>query len=90
MHIKVLGTGCAKCNATAKLIEETARGKGVEIKLEKVENLAEILAYGVMSTPAVMVDGKLVHVGGVPTKAAVESWLAGSSGAGCGCCGGKC
>jgi predicted thioredoxin/glutaredoxin len=55
-----------------------------------VENLAEILAYGVMSTPAVMVDGKLVHVGGVPTKAAVESWLAGSSGAGCGCCGGKC
>jgi len=89
MQIKVLGTGCAKCNATAKLIEDTAKEKGIEISLEKIENVAEILAYGVMSTPAVMVDGKLVHVGGMPAKAAVEGWLGDSSASCCGCCGQK-
>src|SRR5512135_771737 len=44
MQIKVLGTGCAKCRDTVKLIEATAKEKGAEINLEKVENLAEILA----------------------------------------------
>jgi len=50
--IKVLGTGCANCKATLKLIEEAALAKGVEVKLEKVEDMAAILGYGVMSTPA--------------------------------------
>ena len=85
-NIKVLGTGCANCDATMKLIEETARAKGVEIQLEKVEDMAAILGYGVMSTPGVVIDGKVVHAGGVPGKSAVEGWL-GSAESCCGCCG---
>ena len=85
-EIKVLGTGCANCNATMKLIEETAKAKGVEIQLEKVEDMAAILGYGVMSTPGVVIDGKVVHAGGVPAKSAVEGWLGGAESC-CGCCG---
>jgi small redox-active disulfide protein 2 len=75
--VKVLGTGCANCKATVKLIEDTARAKGVAVNLEKVENIADIMAYGVMSTPGVVIDGKVVHAGGVPNQSAVEGWLAG-------------
>ncbi|HAN56600.1 MAG TPA: thioredoxin family protein [Betaproteobacteria bacterium] len=74
-NIKVLGTGCANCKATLKLIEDAARAKGTEIQLEKIEDIAQILGYGVMSTPGVMIDGKVVHAGGVPSRRAVESWL---------------
>lgn len=85
-QIKVLGTGCANCNATLKLIEETAKAKGVEIRLEKVEDMAAILGYGVMSTPGVVIDGKVVHAGGVPGKSTVEGWLDATAEC-CGCCG---
>jgi small redox-active disulfide protein 2 len=73
--IKVLGTGCANCKTTMKLIEEVAREKGVEIRLEKVEQLQDIMAYGVMSTPGVVVDGKVVHAGGVPGRDKIAGWL---------------
>ena len=73
--IKVLGTGCSKCKTTLKLIEEVATGKAVQIKLEKVETLPEIMRYGVMATPAVVVDGKVVHSGGIPERSKIESWL---------------
>ena len=76
-NVKVLGTGCANCKATVKLIEDAARAKGVAVNLEKVENIADIMAYGVISTPGVVIDGKVVHAGGVPNKNAVEGWLAG-------------
>lgn len=74
-HIKVLGTGCANCKATLKLIEDTAKAKGVAVQLEKVEDIAGIMAHGVMSTPGVVIDGKVLHTGGVPDKKKVESWL---------------
>jgi small redox-active disulfide protein 2 len=74
-HIKVLGTGCANCKATAKLIEDTARAKDIAVSIEKVENIADIMAYGVMSTPGVVINGKVVHAGGVPDRKKVESWL---------------
>jgi len=73
--IKVLGTGCANCRNTLKLIAEVAQAKGVEIELEKVEDLRQIMSYGVVSTPGVVLDGKIVHAGGVPARAKVESWL---------------
>jgi len=74
--IKVLGSGCANCKTTLKLIEEAAQAKGVEVKLEKVEDMAVILSYGVMSTPGVVIDGKVVHAGGVPDRKKIEAWLA--------------
>lgn len=73
--IKVLGTGCANCKTTVKLIEEIASGKGVEIALEKVEDLPGIMGYGVMSTPGVVVDGKVVHAGGIPSREKIEGWF---------------
>jgi small redox-active disulfide protein 2 len=76
MDIKVLGTGCANCKATIALIEQVARDKGVAVTLAKVEELREIMGYGVMSTPGVVIDGKVVHAGGVPGRGKVEQWLA--------------
>jgi small redox-active disulfide protein 2 len=75
MDIKVLGTGCAKCKTTVALIEEIAKEKGVSITLSKVEELRQIAAFGVMSTPGVVLDGKVVHAGGVPSRSKVEQWL---------------
>ncbi len=74
-HIKVLGTGCANCRNTIKLIDAVALEKGAAIQLEKVEDIKAIMAYGVMSTPGVVIDGQVVHAGGVPSRQKVESWL---------------
>lgn len=73
--IKVLGTGCANCKATLKLIEEVVQARGVAVSLEKIEDMAAILGYGVMSTPGVVIDGKVVHAGGVPDRKKIESWF---------------
>jgi small redox-active disulfide protein 2 len=75
--IKVLGSGCRNCETTANVIAAAARQAGVEIELEKVTDIAEIMGYGVMSTPGVVVDGKLVHSGGVPGPDEVREWVAG-------------
>ena len=74
--IKVLGTGCKNCETTAKLIEIAAKQAGVEIALTKVTDIAEIMGYGVMSTPGVVVDGKVVHAGGLPGPDQVRAWVA--------------
>jgi small redox-active disulfide protein 2 len=76
MDIKVLGTGCANCKATIALIEQVAQAKGVPVTLGKVEELREIMGYGVMSTPGVVIDGKVVHAGGIPSRDKIEKWLA--------------
>ncbi len=97
MDIKVLGTGCANCKITLKLIEDVATEKGVAVQLEKVEDIQAIMGYGVMSTPGVVIDGKVVHAGGMPSREKIAGWLAGAvdttqaapSGVGC-CSGGKC
>ncbi len=73
---KVLGTGCANCDNTAKLIESVAQAKGIAVQIEKVTDIAQILGHGVMSTPGVVVDGRVVHAGGVPDRSKVEGWLA--------------
>lgn len=75
MDIKVLGTGCANCKTTIALIEQVAQAQGVAIKLEKVQELRDIMGYGVMSTPGVVIDGKVVHAGGVPSREKVAQWL---------------
>ncbi len=76
MDIKVLGTGCANCRNTIALIEQVAREGGVTVTVAKIEDLRDIMGYGVMSTPAVVIDGRVVHAGGVPGRGKVEQWLA--------------
>lgn len=74
-RVEVLGPGCARCQRTASMIEEQARKLGVEVAVEKVTDVAAIAGYGVMSTPGVVVDGKVVHAGGLPKPEAIEAWL---------------
>ena len=75
MDIKILGTGCASCNNTYALIHDIAKRKGLTFTLDKVEKIQDIMRYQVMSLPAVVIDGKVVHAGGMPSKETVESWF---------------
>ncbi|MDP3961265.1 MAG: thioredoxin family protein [Pseudorhodobacter sp.] len=75
MEIKVLGPGCAKCKATADLINRVAAETGKSVQIEKIEDMRQIVGFGVMTTPAVVVGGKVVHRGSVPTHDQVLSWL---------------
>jgi small redox-active disulfide protein 2 len=79
LNIKVLGTGCANCKTTFKLIEDTARARGVAVQIDKVEDIKDIMSYGVMSTLGVVVNGKVVHAGGVPGRDKIEQWLGGGA-----------
>ncbi len=76
MKVKVLGTGCANCKRTIALIDEVAKSKGLSIELEKVENIKDIMAYNILSTPGVVVNDKVVHAGGIPARDKIEQWLA--------------
>jgi small redox-active disulfide protein 2 len=76
-HIKVLGSGCANCATTTRLIQEFADQESISITLEKIEDIGEIMSHGVMSTPGVIVDDKLVHAGGIPDKNSIKAWLLG-------------
>ena len=95
MIIKVLGTGCANCKSTMALIEQAAKDLSVDVTVEKVEDLAQIMQYGVMTTPGVVIEEKVVHAGGIPERAVIESWLQGATGevsgdnTSGGCCGGS-
>jgi len=75
MDIKVLGTGCANCTSTLALIEKVAAEKGVSVTVSKVDDICDIMSYRVMSLPGVVIDGKVVHAGGVPGREKVESWF---------------
>ncbi len=74
-NIKVLGSGCRNCEITANVIAQAAKAAGVEIALEKVTDFAAIMSFGVMSTPGVVVDGKVVHAGGIPGPDKVRAWV---------------
>ena len=74
-NVKILGPGCANCKNTYALVEQVAQARGAAIQLEKIEDLQQILRFGVMSTPGVVIDGKVVHAGGIPQRTKVESWF---------------
>jgi len=74
-NIKVLGSGCRNCEITANAIAQAAKEAGAVIELEKVTDIAEIMSFGVMSTPGVVVNGEVVHSGGIPGPDLVRSWV---------------
>ena len=74
-RIQVLGSGCSKCVTTAKFIEEVSAELGVPVEVEKIQDVRQIVAMGVMHTPAVAIDGKVVHSGSVPLKDKIATWL---------------
>ena len=75
MKIEVLGSGCSQCRSTIGIIERAARDARVAVEIVKVEHPDEIRAFGVHATPAVVIEGRVVHAGGIPSHAAVQAWL---------------
>jgi arsenite/tail-anchored protein-transporting ATPase len=75
MDISVLGPGCSKCRSTVGIIERVAQDLGGDVDIVKVEDADAIKRAGVRATPAVMIDGKVVHSGGIPSHEAVKVWL---------------
>jgi small redox-active disulfide protein 2 len=73
--VKVLGPGCKRCVATAEMIQSQADRLGVSVTIEKVTDYAAIAGYGVVSTPGIVVDGKVLHAGGLPKADDVARWL---------------
>ena len=76
MEIKVLGPGCAKCSKTEKLVREVIEETGVDATVEKVTDMMQIASYGVMMTPALVVDGQTVVSGKVPSVEELKAMLA--------------
>jgi len=76
MEIKVLGTGCAKCKKLEQLTEKAVAELGVEATIEKVEDIYKIMQFGVMSTPGLVIDGKVVLSGRLPKTEELKEWLA--------------
>ncbi|MFC1683184.1 thioredoxin family protein [Candidatus Zixiibacteriota bacterium] len=74
-RIQILGTGCPKCQALAENAEAAARELGLEYQLEKVTDIAEIVKFGVMITPALAVDGQVIIVGKVPSTEQIKAML---------------
>ncbi len=74
--VKVLGPGCKRCDTAMQMVKDAAARAGVEVSVEKVTDYAEIAGYGIASTPGLVVDGKVVHAGGLPRPEDVERWLA--------------
>lgn len=74
--VKVLGPGCAKCQALEKAVSSALAELGMNMKIEHVTDFAQIAAYGVMSTPALVVDGKVVSYGKVLSKDEVKGLIA--------------
>jgi arsenite-transporting ATPase len=75
MKVKVLGPGCTKCQSTTAMIERVAKDLGVSLELEKIEDREAIQSHGVTATPAVIINGQVVHAGGIPSHEQVQSWL---------------
>lgn len=78
-EIKVLGPGCAKCKKTYDVVEKVVRESGLGITITKVDDIAEMMSYNIMSTPAIVVDEIVVLRGKVPSESEVRSLLGISS-----------
>lgn len=75
MKIEVLGSGCAKCKKLYAEAERAVTDAGVEAEISKVEQLDDIMAYGVMVTPALAIDGQVKASGRVPSAAEIAEWI---------------
>ena len=75
MEIKVLGTGCPKCKTLEKATREAVNELGIDANIEKVEDIMKIMEYGVMHTPALVIDGKVVVSGRVPNEKDLKNLL---------------
>lgn len=75
MEIKVLGTGCPKCKTLDKLTRDVVAQNGIEARVTKVEDILEIIKYGILSTPAIVVDEKVVVSGRIPSADEIKQFI---------------
>lgn len=75
MDIKVLGTGCSKCNHLEKKTREALEELGIDATIEKVEDIQKIMGYGIMSTPGLVINGKVVIAGKLPKTSELKELL---------------
>jgi small redox-active disulfide protein 2 len=75
MEIKVLGTGCPKCKALEKRVIDVLAGMSVAADVEKVTDIKKIMSYGVIATPGLVIDGKVLSTGRIPTPEEIQSWI---------------
>lgn len=75
MEIKVLGTGCSKCKSLEKATKEAVSELGIDVQVEKVEDIMKIMEFGVMTTPALVVNNKVVVSGRVPKISEIKEFL---------------
>ena len=75
LNIKVLGSGCTNCINLEKLCREVVSENSIDAEIDKVTDYKEIMSYGIMSTPGLVVNGKVVHSGKLPTKSTLTHWL---------------
>ena len=80
MEIKVLGTGCPKCRRLEELAREAVSDLGVEATFTKVKQMDDIMAYDVMSTPALVIDEQVKSSGRIPRKEEIAEWIRASQG----------
>lgn len=73
--LQILGTGCPKCKKLTELTEAAAKAAGIEYELEKVTDINDIVAFGVMTTPALVVDGEVKIAGKLPTASELQAML---------------
>lgn len=73
--VKVLGPGCKRCEETERMVRSEAQKLGLDVNVEKVTDYAEIAKFGIASTPGVVIDGKVVHAGGLPKAEDLAKWL---------------
>ncbi len=75
MNIKILGSGCTKCEKLEKIVKQIVKEQNIEASVEKVGDMKQIIGYGVMRTPALVIDEKVVFSGSVPKKDKVKEFL---------------
>jgi len=75
MEIKVCGPGCANCTKAENVVKEAVAEAGIDAEINKITDFAEMAKLGVLSTPAVVINGRIMCVGKVPSKNEVIQWL---------------
>lgn len=86
MEIKVFGPGCARCAQTEQLVKDVVASQGLSATVTKVTDMKEMMLAGIMSTPAVAIDGVVKSTGKIPTKEDVITWLLGAKDSPAACC----
>lgn len=75
LNIKILGSGCANCVNLEKLCREVVAKNNIDAEIEKVTDYKDIMSYGIMSTPGLVINGKVIYSGKLPTKSTLTHWL---------------